>query len=140
MAKRIKSSLTTNLDIDLTPQQRAEKEVDDRNEGRIQDAIEKQSGKMPAPKLIAPGMQYTTTFDRLAEKEAFRAADKPSLIPIAIEVGAQYPGGFHYILSDADYDAVMAGVYCFYCLDRYPELWAPACSTCGADRELLSRL
>jgi hypothetical protein len=137
MARRIKSSITSNVDSKLTPRERAEKEVDDRNEGRIQDAVEKQSGKLPAPKLIHAGQQYTTTYDKLASQSDTNA---PSLVPIAIEMGAHYPGGFRWILSDGDMDLVEAGLYCFRCLDRYPELWAPVCTTCGTERELLNRL
>jgi hypothetical protein len=139
MAKGVKkSSITSNVDSSLTPQQRALKEIDDRNDGRIQDAIDKQKGQLPAPKLIAPHQQYTTTYDRLAEQSAYASGDKKSIIPLAVQVGAQYPGGFHWILSDADYELVQAGYACGYCLCTYDGVWRPACPVCGADRDVLN--
>jgi hypothetical protein len=139
MAKGVKkSSLVTNLDVNLSPAQRKQAQVDEKNDALIQEAVEKSAKSGPSIDMLSqPGQQYATTYDRMAEQEAFASGDKQSLIPLAVQVGPQYPGGWHYVLSDADYDAVMAGVYCFRCLIRYPEAWAPACLVCGTDRDLL---
>lgn len=136
--KRNKSTLVTNLDVNLTPQQRLERAKDDYNDGVIQDAVDRAKREGPKPEAIVAGQNYYTTYDRLAETQAFASGDKPSLIPLAYEIGPQHPGGFHWVLSDADYDAVMAGVYCYYCLVRHDEIWAPACKCCGADRDMLN--
>lgn len=133
----MKGGIGSNVDSGLTPQQRKQAEIDAKNDGLIQQAVEKADREGPKPELIVAGQEYATTYQRLAEQEAFASGDRPSLIPLAVQVGPQYPGGFHYILSDADMDAVLAGAYCFYCLCRYPQMWAPACSVCGADRDLM---
>lgn len=137
--KRLKSSITTNVGFDLSAQERARAEVDARNDGLIQDAVDRAKRDGPAPEIVTSDQQITTTFDRLAEKDPFRASTKQSLIPIAVRVGSEYPGGFNWVLSDADYDAVLAGVYCGFCLVRHGEVWQPACSTCGADRDVVTR-
>lgn len=130
--------LQSNADSKLTPQQRKQAEADAKNDGIIQDAIARADKNGPPIDVLTDDkQQYTTTYSRLEEQEAFASGDRPSLIPLALKVGPQYPGGFHYILSDADMDAVLAGAYCFYCLCRYPQMWAPACSVCGADRDLM---
>lgn len=136
MSRRMKSSITSNVDVQLTPRERAERERDDRNDGRIQDAVRKAQAEGATPELLVAGQSVTTTYDRLAEKAAFFKEQRPSLIPIAVKVGPEYPGGFHYVLSDADYGAVIAGEYCGYCLERHGDVWHPACLTCGYDRAL----
>lgn len=135
----MKSRITSNVDNKLTPEQRRQAERDAKNDGLIQDAIERADREGPQIEALASHQEITTTQARMAEKEAFRASTKASLIPIAVRVGPEYPGGFNWVLSDADYDAVLAGAYCGFCLVRHEELWQPACSTCGADRDIVSR-
>lgn len=136
----LKSSITSNVDLKLSPAQRRAAKADEKNDALIQGAVDDAARNGPSIDMLCqPGQEYTTTYDRMAEKDAFASGDKQSLIPLAVQVGPQYPGGFHYILSDADMDAVMAGAYCFRCLIRYPEIWAPACTVCGTDRELINR-
>ena len=135
----MKSRITSNVDTadKLTPQQRKQAEADAKNDGLIQEAVERAARTGHTPELLTGEQQVTTTFDRLAEQKAFRSGNKASLIPIAVKVGPEYPGGFHYILSDADYGAVMAGYYCAFCLCRHEEIWQPACGVCGFDRDLM---
>ncbi len=137
----MRSRITSNVDTSdkLTPAQRKQAEADAKNDGLIQDAVERARRDGPTPEILASDQQITTTFDRLAETKAFRASTKSSLIPLAVRVGPEYPGGFNWVLSDADYDAVKAGVYCGYCLTRHEEVWQPACSTCGMDRDVIVR-
>jgi len=137
--KRVKSSLSSNVGIELSPADRASAEADARNDGLIQDAVDRARRDGPAPELVSGDQQITTTFDRLAESQPFRSSTKQSLIPLAVRVGPEYPGGFNWVLSDADYDAVLAGAYCGLCLVRHEEIWQPACSTCGADRDIVTR-
>lgn len=127
-------SLHINTGSDLTPEQVAKHEADERNDALIQDAVNQASTSNPAPKLLADGQQLMTTYERLAEKEAYAAGDKPSIIPLSVRVGPHYPGGFHYILSDADLAAVEAGFFCDKCLCRLPAAWTPACPTCWHER------
>lgn len=129
--------MLTNADSNLTPQQRKQAEADAKNDGLIQDAIDRSAKEGPKPELIVAGQQYVTTHDRLAEQTAYASGDRTSLIPLAVEVGPQWPGGFHWVLSDADYDLVDAGYACGYCLDIYGGVWRPACPTCGFDRAIL---
>jgi hypothetical protein len=132
----VKSRITSNLDVSLTPAQRRQAETDEYNDARIQSAVDKAKREGSGPRIVGADGKVFATYDRLAEKEAFAAGDRPSLIPIAVRVGPQFPGGYHYILSDADMDAVMAGYYCGRCLDRLPASWTPSCPTCGIDRDM----
>jgi hypothetical protein len=127
------------LIVELSPAAQKQAEADARNDGLIQDAIERAKRDGPVPEVLSSDQQITTTYDRLAEQQAFRASTKQSLIPLAVRVGPEYPGGFNWVLSDADYDSVLAGAYCGFCLVRHEELWQPACSTCGADRDVVTR-
>jgi hypothetical protein len=121
----------------LSEQERAQKEVDDLNDGIIQDAVEEATRTGPKPEVLVHGQKWTTTYDRLAETEAYASGDRPSIIPVDVFVGPEYPGGIHWILTDADLSAVQAGVYCPYCLCRHSEIWEPACRVCGCDRDLV---
>lgn len=129
--------MQTNADSKLSPQQRKQAEADAKNDGLIADAIERAKRDGPTPELTPHGREYATTFDRLAEQKAYAAGDKTSLIPLTVMYGPQYPAGFHWVLSDADMALVEAGFACGYCLEIYGGVWAPACRTCGFDRDLL---
>ena len=126
--------LITNADTKLTPAQRAAQEKDERNDARIQNAVDAASETNPAPKLLTPDQKLVTTFDRLSEREAYASGDRPSIIPLSVRVGDCYEGGFRYILSDADMRAVEAGAYCEKCLVRQPSAWTPDCHVCGHER------
>lgn len=128
--------IITNADRDLrlTPLERAKKEVDEKNNALIRDAVERAKREGPKPQLITSEQQVTTTYDRLAEQSSFVAAERQSIIPIAVRVGPEYPGGFHYILTDADYEAVRQGYYCQRCLIKQSDVWRPACHVCGTER------
>jgi hypothetical protein len=135
----LKSSITSNVDTAdrLTPAERKQAEIDARNDGIIQDAVDRAAKEGPKPEVVTADQQWLTTYDRLAEQEAYAAGDRKSIIPLAVQVGPQYPGGFHWVLSDADYELVDAGYACGYCLCIYEGVWRPACPTCGFDREIL---
>jgi len=136
----MKSRITSNVDTagKLTPAQRKQAEADAKNDGLIQDAVDRAERDGPKVELLTGDQQVTTTYKRLAEQAA-PVSSRRSIIPLAVKVGPEFPGGFHWILSDADMGAIEAGYACFYCLSYYPEMWAPACTVCGADRELLSK-
>jgi hypothetical protein len=127
----------TNADSKLASEQRRQAEIDAKNDGIIQDAVDRAAKEGPKPELTAHGSDYLTTYDRLAEQEAYAAGDRKSLIPLTVMYGPQYPAGFHWVLSDADMAMVEAGYACGYCLKIWGGVWRPACDCCGFDRELL---
>lgn len=129
--------LQTNADAKLTPAQRKQAEQDAYNDSVIQSAVERADRDGPPVEVLTGQQKVTTTYDRLAETKAYAVGDRKSIIPLAVKVGPEYPGGFHWVLSDADMDAVLAGYACFYCLAYHSEVWVPACACCGADRELM---
>jgi hypothetical protein len=133
--------MLTNADSNLTPEKRRQAEKDAKNDGIIQDAVARAEREGHKPSILYDDKQnFYATYDRLAEQGAFRSSEKPSLIPLGVRIGPQYANGIHWILSDADADAVRAGVYCPRCLEAYPELWAPACTVCLTDRDLIHSL
>lgn len=130
----MKSSITSNVDLNLTPQERAAKAKDERNDGLIQDAVEEARRTGPKPREIGESGKLLVTYDQLADTQSYATGDRKFIQPIGYRVGPQFPGGFEWVLTDADKGAVEAGYACQRCLDYYPPVWTPACSTCWLER------
>lgn len=125
------------LDSKLTPAQRAQGERDERNTDIVDKQYETAVKQGPTIDVSGAAQMGATTFEQLAAYSG--RGDVPTLMPLDVKVGPEYPGGFHYILSEEDYRAVLEGRYCERCLDKLPAIYTLSCPTCEWPREFVHK-